>query len=167
MRPIAVLLLGLIAVVMTTAMVVKKNSVTVPAPAEETELVRHYRGMDGVEVYYVKDYRVDDSTFVDVTVIMADDSIHFEKLMQEVNVQELIRVKMRKAHLDKDNYVVSFYYAEKGHPENHIRSKSDTVDFVFISGDDYTVYVFDITSKEQGNIIQENHTRKQFHLTNT
>ncbi|MBO7489442.1 MAG: hypothetical protein J6T88_04100 [Bacteroidales bacterium] len=119
-----------------------------------SEVYHHYKGHDDLCVGFVKDYRIDDSTTVDVTTLTAKDSASWENLMREMNVNELTIVKQRKA-VEEGNAIVSEYYCAKNHPEKRVSLK-ECMDFdlVIYSYFEKTIYVFNAKTQEQGRRIQ-------------
>nr|MCR4932255.1 hypothetical protein [Bacteroidales bacterium] len=67
-------------------------------PAEECgEVYCRYSNRDDLKVSFLKDFRIDDSTTVDVTTLTAKDSAGWENLMREMNRPESLIELMRKA----------------------------------------------------------------------
>ena len=120
----------------------------------ESEVYHRYEHRDDLKVGFVKDYRIDDSTTVDVTTLTAYDSASWESLLREMNVNELTIVKQRKA-VEEGNAIVSEYYCAKNHPEKRVSLK-ECMDFdlVIYSYFEKTIYVFNAKTQEQGRRIQ-------------
>ena len=127
----------------------------------ESEVYHRYEHRDDLKVGFVKDYRVDDSTTVDVTTLTAKDSAGWEALLREMNVSDLIIEICNKA-AKKGNYTVAFYNCKKNHPEQHTEIDIPNTDFVLYSYKEYTLYVFDITSRKQRNAIQTQRIKETF-----
>ena len=127
----------------------------------ESEVYHRYEHRDDLKVGFVKDYRVDDSTTVDVTTLTAKDSASWETLLREMNVSDLIIEICNKA-AKKGNYTVAFYNCKKNHPEQHTEIDIPNTDFVLYSYKEYTLYVFDITSRKQRNAIQTQRIKETF-----
>lgn len=127
----------------------------------ESEVYHRYEHRDDLKVGFVKDYRVDDSTTVDVTTLTAKDSASWEALLREMNVSDLIIEICNKA-AKKGNYTVAFYNCKKNHPEQHTEIDIPNTDFVLYSYKEYTLYVFDITSRKQRNAIQTQRIKETF-----
>lgn len=129
---------------------------TVPRtlPADRCgEVYQKYKNRKDLKVCFVKDYRIDDSTIVDVTTLTAKDSASWESLLREMNVSDLIIEICNKA-ANKGNYTLAFYNCKKNHPEQHSEIDIPYTDFVLYSYKEYTLYVFDIISRQQRNAIQ-------------
>ncbi len=127
----------------------------------ESEVYHRYEHRDDLKVGFVKDYRVDDSTTVDVTTLTAKDSAGWEALLREMNVSDLIIEICNKA-AKKGNYTVAFYNCKKNHPEQHTEIDIPNTDYVLYSYKEYTLYVFDITSRKQRNAIQTQRIKETF-----
>ena len=129
--------------------------------SELSEVYNRYKDRDDLRVAFVKDYRIDDSTTVDVTTLTAKDSASWEALLREMNVSDLIIEICNKA-AKKGNYTVAFYNCKKNHPEQHTEIDIPNTDFVLYSYKEYTLYVFDITSRKQRNAIQTQRIKETF-----
>ena len=127
----------------------------------EREVYHRYEHRDDLKVGFVKDYRIDDSTTVDVTTLTAKDSAGWEALLREMNVSDLIIEICNKA-AKKGNYTVAFYNCKKNHPEQHTEIDIPNTDYVLYSYKEYTLYVFDITSRKQRNAIQTQRIKETF-----
>ncbi len=127
----------------------------------ESEVYHRYEHRDDLKVGFVKDYRIDDSTTVDVTTLTAKDSAGWEALLREMNVSDLIIEICNKA-AKKGNYTVAFYNCKKNHPEQHTEIDIPNTDYVLYSYKEYTLYVFDITSRKQRNAIQTQRIKETF-----
>ena len=127
----------------------------------ESEVYHRYEHRDDLKVGFVKDYRIDDSTTVDVTTLTAKDSASWEALLREMNVSDLIIEICNKA-AKKGNYTVAFYNCKKNHPEQHTEIDIPNTDYVLYSYKEYTLYVFDITSRKQRNAIQTQRIKETF-----
>ena len=120
----------------------------------ESEVYHRYEHRDDLKVGFVKDYRIDDSTTVDVTTLTAKDSAGWEALLREMNVNELTIVKQRKT-VEEGNAIVSEYYCAKNHPEKRVSLKECmNFDLVIYSYFEKTIYVFNAKTQEQGRRIQ-------------
>ena len=51
-------------------------------------IYRHYAGIEGVDASFIKDFRVNDSVFIDVTLLEAKDSAGWATLMHDFAVPE-------------------------------------------------------------------------------
>lgn len=117
-----------------------------------SEVYRHYEHRQDLKVGFIKDYRIDDSTTVDVTTLTAKDSASWENLLREMNVSELL-IKIMREQKGKGNNSVSDYYCKKGHPDTRTKISIPNCELVVVSPNEYCFYVFNVTSKEQAHII--------------
>ena len=51
-----------------------------------------YAGTDGLNVVFFKDFKVNDTVFVDVTLLQAKDSADWERLVEDFGLTESVRV---------------------------------------------------------------------------
>ena len=137
------------------------NSGRIFPSGEVGEVYRRYCNRDDVRVEFFKAFRIDDSTTVDVTTLTAKDSASWEALLREMNVSDLIIEICNKA-AKKGNYTVAFYNCKKNHPEQHTEIDIPNTDYVLYSYKEYTLYVFDITSRKQRNAIQTQRIKETF-----
>ena len=120
----------------------------------ESEVYHRYEHRDDLKVGFVKDYRVDDSTTVDVTTLTAKDSAGWEALLRELNVKEETIKKQMEA-VKSGKTAVTEYYCMNNHPEQRIKVKEcPDFDLVIYSFNEYVTYIFDINTIEQGRRIQ-------------
>ena len=130
-------------------------------PAEECgEIYCRYAGRDDLKVSFLKDFRIDDSTVVDVTTLTAKDSASWESLLREMNVSEITIEYLRKSY-SKRHPSLSNYYCKKGQPYTRTSANDDSVDLVVYVqhlNDDKTFFIFDIKSIEQAHIIMNHKT---------
>ena len=89
---------------------------------EVSDVYRRYEHRDDLKVGYIKDYRIDDSTVVDVTTLTARDSASWEALLKEMNVNNIILAKERKAAREGRATVIE-YFCVKNHPEEKVKVK--------------------------------------------
>ncbi len=124
-------------------------------PAEECgEVYCRYSNRDDLKASFLKDFRIDDSTTVDVTTITAKDSASWEALLREMNIKEgTIRKQTEAVKLGKT--AVTEYYCMNNHPEQRINVKEcSDFDLVIYSFNEYVTYIFDVNTIEQGRRIQ-------------
>ncbi len=80
-------------------------------PQQQTsELYQRYAGAEGVDAAYVTDYRVNDSLFVDVTVLQATTDTAWSQLKKDLNVLELTDVPEEWHALYYHPNTYEFYY---------------------------------------------------------
>ena len=130
------------------------NSGRIFPSGEVGEVYRRYCNRDDIRVEFFKDFRIDDSTIVDVTTLTAKDSASWEALLREMNIKEgTIRKQTEAVKLGKT--AVTEYYCMNNHPEQRIKVKEcPDFDLVIYSFNEYVTYIFDVNTIEQGRRIQ-------------
>ena len=124
-------------------------------PAEECgEVYCRYSNRDDLKVSFLKDFRIDDSTTVDVTTLTAKDSAGWEALLREMNIKEGTIRKQTEA-VKSGKTALTEYYCMNNHPEQRIKVKEcPDFDLVIYSFNEYVTYIFDVNTIEQGRRIQ-------------
>ncbi len=120
---------------------------------EESEVYHRYEHRDDLKVGFVKDYRIDDSTTVDVTTLTAYDSASWENLMREMNRPESLIELMRKA-VDEGRYNVTGYYCEVEHPELTTPYKEGNSWYVILNPTERTIYIYQLSNCKARSIIK-------------
>ncbi len=129
---------------------------------EVSDVYRRYEHRDDLKVGYIKDYRIDDSTTVDVTTLTARDSASWETLLKEMNIPD-IKIELLRKSYRKGNQSVSSYYCVKNHPEQRSDKDCNDVDLVLYLQnlkDDRTFFIFHLTSKDIGNKVLFSKTKE-------
>lgn len=83
-------------------------------PSNETsEIYQCYAGSEGIDAAYVTDYRVNDSLFVDVTLLQATTDSAWRGLMKDFNVMDLSDLPSElRVNFEKSPNAFEFYYSE-------------------------------------------------------
>lgn len=121
--------------------------------SELSEVYNRYKDRSDLRVAFVKDYRIDDSTFVDVTTLTAKDSASWENLMREMNRPESLIELMRKA-VDEGRYNVTGYYCEVEHPELTTPYKEGNSWYVILNPTERTIYIYQLSNCKARSIIK-------------
>lgn len=121
--------------------------------SELSEVYNRYKDRSDLRVAFVKDYRIDDSTFVDVTTLTAKDSAGWESLMREMNKPESLIELMRKA-VDEGRYNVTGYYCEVEHPELTTPYKEGNSWYVILNPTERTIYIYQLSNCKARSIIK-------------
>lgn len=130
------------------------NSGRIFPSGEVGEVYRRYCNRDDIRVEFFKDFRIDDSTFVDVTTLTAKDSASWEALLREMNIKEGTIRKQTEA-VKSGKTALTEYYCMNNHPEQRIKVKEcSDFDLVIYSFNEYVTYIFDVNTIEQGRRIQ-------------
>ena len=121
--------------------------------SELSEVYNRYKDRDDLRVAFVKEYRIDDSTTVDVTTLTAKDSAGWESLMREMNKPESLIELMRKA-VDEGRYNVTGYYCEVEHPELTTPYKEGNSWYVILNPTEKTIYIYQLSNCKARSIIK-------------
>ena len=127
----------------------------------ESEVYHRYEHRDDLKVGFVKDYRIDDSTTVDVTTLTAKDSAGWEALQREMNRSEEA-IERSRNRIKEGHYVLTDYYCEIGQPEHRIPFKEGECWLVYVNHKEKTFYIFHIINHEQGYLIIRSKTRELY-----
>ena len=122
--------------------------------SELSEVSNRYKDRADLRVAFVKDYRIDDSTTVDVTTLTAKDSASWENLLREMNYPEML-IKIMNENLRNGNRGVGNYYCKKGLPETRTKIDVPNSQLVIVSPFEKCFYIFDVISKEQAHLIMD------------
>ena len=146
-------------------------------PVEECSPVyKEYAGKPGIEVSFVKDYRINDTTFVDVTIIHAStDSAwtvlsrkfgiviipaEYEKIFEKNNPIDFKLVSKNKpAEYEKifeKNNPIDFKLVSKNNPEVPKEKETDTFDLLVTYRKQQSFYIFHLDNINQFNAIVDN-----------
>ena len=149
MKRIITLALALTALILllTSAMLDMKRY------AKVSEVYLHYKDRADLKVGFVKDFRIDDSTTVDVTTLTAKDSAGWEALLREMNRSEET-IKQMREDVDNDNNPITMYPCEIGHPELICSDPDKDKWLVFMMHTERTVYVFQTINEKQSRVIR-------------
>ena len=130
------------------------NSGRIFPSGEVGEVYRRYCNRDDIRVEFFKDFRIDDSTTVDVITLTAKDSASWEALLREMNIKEGTIRKQTEA-VKSGKTALTEYYCMNNHPEQRIKVKEcPDFDLVIYSFNEYVTYIFDVNTIEQGRRIQ-------------
>lgn len=113
-----------------------------------SELYTKYAGTEGLDVAFVKDYRVNDTVFVDVTMLEARDTAIWNRLLKDFNIyipdEMLPFIDSNSVYLKyapRNNYTA---------PMDSIILNNDIIVFAYFK---QTVLVFDIKDEKQSDAI--------------
>ena len=130
------------------------NSGRIFPSGEVGEVYRRYCNRDDIRVEFFKDFRIDDSTTVDVITLTAKDSASWEALLREMNIKEGTIRKQTEA-VKSGKTALTEYYCMNNHPEQRIKVKEcPDFDLVIYSFNEYVTYIFDVNTIEQSRRIQ-------------
>ena len=141
------LLCFLVATVLSLGAVVAWRLWPRPLPPEEcSELYRTYKDTPGIDATFIKDFHVNDTVYVDVTLLQAIDSAGWETLLSNVKLPE-------------EMHELIDLWKQKKHVMLHISPKyqiNDPTDSIFINNDiiaidwaEQELAIFHITERKQ------------------
>lgn len=107
---------------------------------EVSELYSKYEGTEGVNASYVKDYRINDTVFVNVTLIEALDPAHWETLKEEFKIDSLSQT---------DDNTVAFWFAPRNHYNEPMDAELLNNDIVAVDYYKHAIAVFELQSEKQ------------------
>jgi hypothetical protein len=120
-------------------------------PLDEcSPIYRQYAGQEGIEASYVRDYPVDDTTLVDVTLLHATTDSAWVSLCHEFVPYEFADSNKYINNLIHDTTSVTFRAVSKDDP--HQKTKPDTTcdyNLLVISAKVKSVGIFQIETKSQ------------------
>ena len=125
-----------------------------PMPWQCSKLYWQYRGQEGIKATYVKQYPVDDTTLVDVTLLHATTDSAWESLCHEFVPYEFADSNKYINNLIHDTTSVTFRAVSKDDP--HQKTKPDTTcdyNLLVISAKVKSVGIFQIETKSQFDVI--------------
>lgn len=112
---------------------------------EVSDLYTHYEKVEGIDASFIKDFRVNDSVFIDVTMLEATTNSGWDKLKKDFNIPP---IHQEDQDCSRHNLTI-FYLA----PKNDHRASMDSViinnDMITISRNTQTICVFHITNENQ------------------
>ena len=128
---------------------------------ERYNVYKAYKGRQGIEAVYIKDYKVMhcseagqcDSTFVDVTLLKATDQAGWDTLGRELNVPAVPDALMPIIEMGQE--VVSVRLSPKGHPDLCADSSSSDAEVVAIAYKEQSICVFHTLDKGQRDVVRK------------
>ena len=119
-------------------------------PWQRSKIYWQYRGQEGIEASYVCDYPVDDTTLVDVTLLLATTDSAWESLCQDFVPYEFSDSIDYINKLIHDTTAITFWAVS----ENDFRTKvkpsiSKKYNSVFMAAKMRAICIFYINKKEQ------------------
>lgn len=124
---------------------------------EVSELYARYADVEGVEASFIKDYRVNDSVFVDVTVIEANNDSAWAVLKREYKIPELTSEEI--SNMEKGSSCIAFC---RLHKKDETKKYNNENTMVVAMHNDRTIYVFYLKTKEQKNYLVDMFFEKYF-----
>ena len=121
-----------------------------PMPWQCSKLYWQYRGQEGIEASYVKQYPVDDTTLVDVTLLHATTDSAWEKLCIAFTPYEFSDSSDYINKLVHDTSSVTFWTVSKDdHHVKVIPATANDFDFIALTAKMNSICIFHTKNKEQ------------------
>ena len=121
-----------------------------PRPAGG-ELYRHYEGRSDIKASYFKDYRINDSVTVDVTMLQALSDTGWTVLQKDFGVPQLDSIAEQYINCVPD-FIMS-KYADKDDYSKPLNAYSPNCETIMISYTKHTICIFHIKNHEEGRAI--------------
>ena len=120
-----------------------------------SDVYKKYADMDGVDATFIKDYKVNDTVFVDVTLLVAIDSVGWDILIRDFEVPNL------PAELQQliDNGTDLFF--TKSIPKSKTDTSDSPYDLLAISHLKHTLTVFHINSDIEKHAVFNHNYKKE------
>ena len=113
-----------------------------------SDIYRKYAEMDGIEASFIKDYRINDTAFIDATVLEATTDSAWAVLQKDFNVP-IIPEEYRELF----DHSIDFRLAPKNNPQAPTDSNLLNNDLIVVSQEMQTITILHITSEAQIDII--------------
>ena len=118
-------------------------------PSDEvSEIYAKYAEMNGIEASFIKDYRINDTAFIDATVLEATTDSAWAVLQNDFNVP-IIPEEYRELF----DHSIDFRLAPKNNPKALADSNLLNNDLIVVSREAQTITILHITSEAQIDII--------------
>ncbi|MCR5065508.1 MAG: hypothetical protein K6A67_07015 [Bacteroidales bacterium] len=118
---------------------------------EVSELYTRYENVDGVEVSFIKDYKVNDTVFVDVTLLEATDSVGWVTLKKDFDIVD-ITPELQQFIDNGENMIFTKLIPKSSFSDTTSCPYKD--DLLAISFLTKTLTVFHIKNKEELNAVR-------------
>lgn len=120
-----------------------------------SELYTKYAGTEGLDVAFVKDYRVNDTVFVDVTMLEATTDSAWIMLQNDFNIP-IIPEEYRELVASSNS--VDFWLASKDNPKDRTDTIISHNDIIVMSRQMQTICICHIENKHQAIAIMNKET---------
>ena len=119
-------------------------------PSDEvSEIYAKYAEMDDIEASFIKDYRINDTAFIDATVLEATTDSAWAVLQKDFNIHII-----PKKHKEPSTcHSIGFRLAPKNNPQAPTDSNLLNNDVIVVSQEMQTITILHITSEAQIDII--------------
>jgi len=135
-----IITLLLLPVVVLAVLFLTRNLHTVP-PDECSDIYRQYKDTPGIKASFIKDYPLDDTTTIDVTMLQAQDSIIWKKLYVQI-------LKLNKPDIH-NSAKVAFRIIPKENQTSQTDNELLNKNLAAFSKDDLTIAFFHLETMQQ------------------
>ena len=142
----------LAALLCVAAVVVWKYRATIFRNGDVSELYMRYKDTPGVDATFIKDFHVNDTVYVDVTLLQATDSAGWEMLISDFMI--------RRESLTGSSNHVFFRLAKKGHSDRQIDTVAGNNDLIVTDDGIQTISIFHLNNKTNSRSIITKNTKK-------
>lgn len=152
---LVVVLTGLAAALVT--LVVIRAPHTVPL-SQCSDLYRRYHDVPGIQASFIKKKQVNDTLFLDMTVLKACDSAGWEHLKKDFAVKEIPPELMQQMAVDNAEITLKLFPKNKpGEPKDTLFVNNDAA---AISRRDQTIFIFHLRLEEHYDALVDNKTKE-------
>lgn len=128
---------------------------------DEGSLYRRYRNMPGIEATYLKDFPIDDTLAVDVTMLRALDDEGWETLRKDFNIKPIPDILQEELNNGRDIIVVRMV------PKSDPTQSMDTTDLsknnvIGISNLQHSISIFNTDNESQQDAIMNYNFRSKY-----
>lgn len=131
-------------------------------PSQCSEVYKRYSKADGIDATFIKDYRVNDSVFVDVTVLEASNDSAWAVLKKEYKIPELTSEEI--SNMEKGSSCIAFCsLPDMKKNDNNSESKyTNDNTLVMAMHNNKTIYVFYSQTRDHNDAIIDMFMDKYF-----
>ena len=147
-----ILLFCLATLLCVAAVVVWKYRATIFRNGDVSELYLRYADTEGIDATFIKDFHVNDTVYVDVTLLQATDSAGWEMLISDFMI--------RRESLTGSSNHVFFRLAKKGHSDRQIDTVAGNNDLIVTDDGIQTISIFHLNNKTNPRSIITKNTKK-------
>ena len=154
---------GLLALLLVAAVTAWHYRARLLPHREAGEIFLRYRDIPGIDADYIKNFRINDTLCLDMTLFEAEDSLAFATLLKAWNKSEEYITDIMSGETKENTRFVSIQ--EKGHPEKP-KDMEDMAnnEVVAIFPKRKAVAIFHTRSEEEIKIIKTSNYRKEVNI---
>ena len=154
----AVILVCLLLIIMGLLTIL---STRCPLPWQCSKLYWQYRGQEGIEAFYVRDYPVDDTTLVDVTLLQATTDSAWVSLCLKSLPYDYPEDK--RENVIHSNSVTQYFSSKDDIRTKVIPADTNNYNLVFINARQKYIVIFHTENKTQVSILLDKITSYMLH----